>query len=228
MINDPSNFKWNILDGEQDRAMVQHGKSCEPGPNTTWHGDIIDYIKETYNKETFRTCIDAGASYGFLSVPFSYMFEKVHCFEPHPNVFSCLKKNTEPYQNIHIYPQGLSDKNSVDTLVCTNKGSGTSILSATPNTQLDQEIFDVEIRTLDSYNIKDVDFIKIDVEGSERELILGAAETIRKYRPVVYCEIHSLRDNKDYRRRRTILEFFESLNYKLHDIRFIDYLFLPS
>jgi FkbM family methyltransferase len=227
MIAELPEFKWSILPNERDSVMVQHARTCEPGPYTTWHEDTIGYIKETYNKETFRTCIDAGASYGFLSVPFSFLFEKVHSFEPHPEVLEHLRKNVEPYSNIEIHPEALYNIESILSLACYSNISGTSTIKEgiAPG---EPSIFQVHTRTLDSYEFEDVDFIKIDVEGSEKKLLLGAALTIEKYRPVIFCEIHSQRHSADYLRRRTIFNFFESLNYKLHDIRFHDYLFLPQ
>jgi hypothetical protein len=48
----------------------------------------------------------------------------------------------------------------------------------------------VDIRTLDSVlsAYPRVDFIKIDVEGFEREVIEGAREVIRRHEPIVYFE----------------------------------------
>ena len=48
---------------------------------------------------------------------------------------------------------------------------------------------DVEIRTLDSYGFEDVDIIKVDVEGHEFDVVMGAEQTILKYRPVVQLEM---------------------------------------
>jgi hypothetical protein len=48
----------------------------------------------------------------------------------------------------------------------------------------------VETRTLDSFNFKDVSLIKIDVEGSEYDVIEGAQDTIKNERPIILCEHH--------------------------------------
>lgn len=52
-----------------------------------------------------------------------------------------------------------------------------------------QRLVEVNKRTLDSYNFKDVDAIKIDVEGSELLVIQGAEDTIDRCRPSVQVEI---------------------------------------
>ncbi len=47
----------------------------------------------------------------------------------------------------------------------------------------------VEVKTLDSYNFEDVDIIKIDVEGHEHSVLLGAKDTILKNKPLIQIEI---------------------------------------
>lgn len=50
---------------------------------------------------------------------------------------------------------------------------------------------DVQVKRLDDFGIADVDFIKIDVEGHELEVLKGGAATIERYRPVLLMEVHS-------------------------------------
>lgn len=52
-----------------------------------------------------------------------------------------------------------------------------------------QDLVEVECRTIDSYNFDDVDAIKIDVEGSELQVIHSATSTIDRCRPSVQVEI---------------------------------------
>ena len=49
----------------------------------------------------------------------------------------------------------------------------------------------VKMDTLDSYDFKDVDIIKIDVEGFELRVLQGATNTIKKHRPVIQCELRN-------------------------------------
>ena len=50
-----------------------------------------------------------------------------------------------------------------------------------------------EIRTLDSFNLKQVDYIKVDAEGYEYNIVQGAKETIQRCRPFVHLEMKSKR-----------------------------------
>ena len=221
-----SNKTWKILLGETDSAMVNYGQNCKWGAETSWHGNTIGYLKQVYNKDTFRGCVDAGASYGFLSVPFSFMFEKIYSFEPNPDVFECLKENIIPRENIELFNKALSNSGGLRSLIIPGQTSGMGVIKEEMHIS-DGLKYDIETITLDSLNLVDIDFIKIDVEGHELEMLKGAIQTIERWRPVVYCEIHSQRDMADYKRRREIFRIFESLGYVLHDVRYHDYVFLP-
>jgi FkbM family methyltransferase len=47
----------------------------------------------------------------------------------------------------------------------------------------------VEVKTLDSFQLGPVGFINLDVEGGEIDVLLGAEETIQKYKPPIYVEL---------------------------------------
>jgi hypothetical protein len=46
------------------------------------------------------------------------------------------------------------------------------------------------VKTLDSYNFDKVDFIKIDVEGYEPEVLEGAKQLINRHRPIIFFEVN--------------------------------------
>jgi len=59
---------------------------------------------------------------------------------------------------------------------------------------------EVQMVTIDSFveehKIEKVDFIKMDTEGYERHIIMGAAKTIRRFSPVIVCSAYHLKDDK--------------------------------
>lgn len=65
----------------------------------------------------------------------------------------------------------------------------------------------VQLRPLDDLEIKSVDFIEIDVEGHEMEVLEGAAKTIRESRPVVLIEVQ-------HEHLESVTESFRALNYR--------------
>ncbi len=78
-------------------------------------------------------------------------------------------------------PLPLSADGSFDGWSATNLGA----YSFSPD---GSGIFRALARTLDSYNLNDLAFLKIDAQGADGEVIAGASETIRRCRPVIVFE----------------------------------------
>jgi len=212
-------MKWSYIENDSDTALVHYAQQRNIEDKCTWQANTLDYILSLYNKKTFRRCIDAGANYGYLSVGFSRYFEKVEAFEIASNVRSHLKLNTNSFDNIQVYDKGLY---STDTEVEFKNypSSGTSRIVQSQGSTIEK------VTTLDSYNFDNIDLIKIDVEGSEDELIKGAENTIKKYLPVIAVEIHCNRSDISFKQRQYIFNFLYSLGYKLVDVRHNDFLFM--
>ena len=76
----------------------------------------------------------------------------------------------------------------------------------------------MEVNTLDSFKLKNVGLIKIDVEGNELKTIQGAEKTIKKYKPIVYFEcadVHMINYNYG---SGEIFDFFNNLNMQILDL----------
>ena len=100
-----------------------------------------------------------------------------------------------------------------------DNNSGMSTLM-TPRWKLPQTTVIVETRTLDSYNLPKVDFIKIDVEGWEEQVLEGGMKTILKYRPIMYIEIWK----KNYTYISDIL--WRKMGYKIQQMSQVNYICL--
>ena len=134
---------------------------------------------------TGHVAIDVGASIGLWSHRLSKVFAKVEAFEP---IAECAEE-LEAFgrKNITIHNVGLSSVNGKHELhipVASSVGCGTFGSLAE-----DHRTISVPIRTLDSYNFTDVDFIKIDVEGHELDVLRGAKTTISREKPTMVIEI---------------------------------------
>ncbi|MBA3862674.1 MAG: hypothetical protein C0517_01865 [Erythrobacter sp.] len=82
---------------------------------------------------------------------------------------------------------------------------------------------EVECRTLDSIvaerNLRQIDLIKIDVEGFEREVVLGGRETLLTYRPRMIIEWHNtFFEGRPETARSLYTLLTEELGYRLHRI----------
>jgi FkbM family methyltransferase len=174
---------WEIVPG--DRALRSALAKADiidnqPPSVTNYQKNKLD-IALGFVKN-FTTAIDGGANYGIMSYNLNSKFSKIYAFEVDIPVRECLNKNVEKFQldNVVVCDCGLSDK---EELVALN------YLKSTFGTYINKEVSGTNIcRTLDSFELTEVGFIKLDCEGYEPYILQGAEKTIKNYKPVILME----------------------------------------
>lgn len=126
-----------------------------------------------------RMAVDVGAHVGLWSYWMAEDFETLHAFEPRAENRDCWQMNVLA-DNAYLHGVGLGDFNGNASLLINETSSG--------NTRIVQNGFGIEIRTLDSYQLRTVDFLKIDCEGYEAFVIEGAMQTIKASHPTIIVE----------------------------------------
>ncbi len=167
------------------------------------------------------TCIDVGANIGHHTIIMSKASGTtghVYAYEPIPHIRKQAEESVaqNTLTNVTFYSDALSDSAShLDLHVRKGNIGGSSLVATSTN----DEYIKVNVRTLDSYYFTKVDFIKIDVEGYEYHVLLGAKDLIQKHRPVIlfeyspiYYRIHNVMHSLH------ILSFFREHNYNLIDL----------
>ena len=132
--------------------------------------------------KNFRTYIDIGALDGDTAKPFIDNFEKIIAFEPNPEVFKLIPESIEKY-NV-----GLGDQTETRNLVLPDNGLNLAAHGSITRYGKGVKTFAVNIKTLDSYNFTNIDFVKIDVEHFELQVCKGAENTFKRCMPTVMFE----------------------------------------
>lgn len=132
--------------------------------------------------------IDVGANVGFWTVYLGRKRIIVHAFEPNPKTAMILKHRVRNSSNIHVHQFALGDENRIGKFKI-HRFSRHDSLVFKRNDFLGKQI-SVRIRTLDSFQFENVGLIKIDTEGFEEPVLLGAMETIHRNKPRLIIEIH--------------------------------------
>jgi FkbM family methyltransferase len=133
--------------------------------------------------------IDGGAFKGETSFWFlSKGAGKVYAFEPDPYNFSILTENVKRNKaSDKIIPVQKALSNRIGTFSFCATGRGGSASREEGN-------ITVEGVTIDSFVEKEglerIDFIKLDVEGAELEVLEGAIETIKKFKPKMAISVY--------------------------------------
>ena len=118
-------------------------------------------------------------------------------FEPLKENFEIIKKNISyfSYANIKKYQVALGNQNKTVTMnLSSNELESSSILKPKKHLELYPDIKfefteEVELQRLDDYNFSNCNFMNIDVQGYELEVLKGAKETL-KHIDYVYCEVN--------------------------------------
>jgi FkbM family methyltransferase len=119
--------------------------------------------------------LDVGAHYGSSLAPFASDGWSIHAFEPDPANRAELEAAFGRRPNVTIVPKGVSDEPGKRPLFTSGESSGISSLA--PFTKGHRSATTVEVITLRDYmaeaGITTVDFLKVDVEGFERNVLKG-------------------------------------------------------
>jgi FkbM family methyltransferase len=180
----------------------------------------IKKLLRTYLKEN-SNCIDIGANKGFFLKQFITLAPYgTHCaFEPIPKLSELLKTN---FPNVNIYSCALGNKNdSVNFYWVPELESWSGLEKQNYPKNVNPIEIKVKIDRLDDIIDQEIpiDFIKIDVEGAELEVLYGSIKTIKRYHPIIYFE-HARIHNQNYKTSPELVFDFLSLecNMKICDI----------
>jgi FkbM family methyltransferase len=172
---------------------------------------ILEFLKE--NSCRFRNCLDIGAHVGIWSDDFTKVFEHVHAFEPIEELRTCYKQNVHG-NNYTMYPFGLGNSTrQINFLYEPEKSKNTQVN--------EQGNYSAEIKRLDDLGLQDIDYIKMDAEGYELEILKGGTKLLRDQLPFVHLEIKSRQLEKFSLSKKNIHDFMNNLGYKLK-LKFIN------
>ena len=137
------------------------------------------------------TAIDVGANRGYYSYALAELAARVEAFEPHPELARFARQKLGAA--IPVHEIALSNTSGWTTLFVPQAERGVDVhfnSSIKKVYAFDTYVeFRVPMKTLDEFAFKNVGFIKIDTEGSDMDIIEGAAKTIERDRPNMVVEL---------------------------------------
>ena len=193
--------------------------------------------EEKYEDDTYilcnfilpgSVCIDIGAASGRFTLVMSRLAGEsghIYGFEPCGYSYKVLRFIVGYYRlkNVTLIAKALSDKNGTEDLTTPIKKNGKlgrsmSYLKSS-NREEKCTVKRVQLTTLDDYfskvNISRLDFIKCDAEGAELLVFKGGKETLKRYKPVILCEINLLSSTENQNiPPKQIYNFFSELGYE--------------
>ncbi len=140
------------------------------------------------------TAVDVGANQGVFAYVLSGLADKVHAFEANPDYADIARRMLGDCASVHAV--ALSDARGRASFYVPYDHDG-SVLHLAGNLKNShsqfprQNVIEVAVETLDSYDLKNVACVKVDVEGSELEVLAGGRTTILRDKPVLVLELLS-------------------------------------
>jgi FkbM family methyltransferase len=139
--------------------------------------------------------IDGGACWGDTSLYFARQAEQVFAYE-------CVPSNLAVFQrNMELNPALASRITVISKALWESSGATLSFSQIGPGSHADEKAtgLSVETESIDDLvserNLSRVDFIKMDIEGAEANALLGAEQTIRRFRPRLAISVyHNIQD----------------------------------
>jgi len=159
-----------------------------------FEGDYLWWSAEPHLDE-FKICpsdyvfVDVGAYVGAWTLYMARRGTRVVAFEPSPSSFRLLTRLTRKYPHVTVFPYALGEGNYSASINLHVVHGYDSLVKMAP--EFVGKKVKTSVRTLDSFKIQKVGLVKIDTEGYEVPVLVGAKETIRKWKPRLIIEVHA-------------------------------------
>jgi FkbM family methyltransferase len=174
------------------------------GGVTDFHMFHRIYLRDEYRVArhpagSFSCVVDLGANVGLFSARASELARRVVAYEPFPENFACLQKNVAFRKNVEAVPEAVAGRTGMLKLYRPhNESNSGSYSSFVYDDRALSEVFDeVPAVTLNAlferHAIDCCDLLKMDVEGSEYEILHAAGDAVLERIQRIHGEYHNVR-----------------------------------
>jgi len=189
--------------------------------NGLFEKNLIEWCKNFCNKD--ENMLDIGAHTGTYTVSLAQYCNHVYAFEPQKMTYYALCGSIalSNLTNVTCLNVGLGSNEQVGKQILNiiSVDGGGSTLHKDENTILNTE--EIEIKTLDSYNLINIGFIKIDVENNELQVLKNSINTLKNSNyPKILFEMNEYNSQ--------LINFLESLKYSIKNLINCSNMYLAS
>lgn len=198
---------------------------------------LINWVRDNFLQKD-KNFIDIGSYVGGWSWNLANHVNHVYAFEPNIYHYNCLCANIflkNCSEKITTFNHGLSDKNEDVTYFKRgsqnfyNDGCG-GILELPQDKNRNIQKLNIKLKRLDDLQIENIGFMKIDVEGYEKEVLIGAYETLKNSNwPTFHVESWGAESDKTHnsiKLRQELFDYISSINYEIIPIKGYPYDFI--
>lgn len=196
--------------------MKKVGDWWLPSADQHFVGDISSYQAASYwcaldHVRKKGTAIDVGAHIGIFSRRMSQDFPLVHAFEPDAHNYACLVRNVPSWSVRATYGAAGAQRGMGNVRVDAVSNTGARGFEASATGA-------VPMFAIDEFSYNEVGLVKIDTEGYEHRVLVGALETLKRHKPVLIIE----------RPKEDSLHILRLLGYRLAEVVGKDSIFVEK
>jgi FkbM family methyltransferase len=180
------------------KLLMRHSEARYLNLSSTHEPEVQALLKRIVRPG--QTCVDVGANVGYITLLLARLVDstgQVIAFEAHPANSAILHQNLSSYKlaaHIKVENMAVSDGSCETVRLFPGRNHASAEWNIVGHDVEGQETkAELEVRaiSLDQYfSTGPVDFVKIDVEGAEAQVLAGMKRILRDLRPVVFVEFH--------------------------------------
>lgn len=168
--------------------------------------------------------IDVGGNIGTFLSQFIDKCRQIFVFEPIPRLNNVITKSIEYNKDkkVTLLPKAVGDIPGIVKMLDNNNSNIVDTDALTDFVEIPITTLDIEFA-----QINKIDFIKIDVEGYEVNVLNGARKIIAKYKPSILIEVHPVFLENYNHHQNEVIRFFEEQQYNIKYFSFMQELRMP-
>jgi FkbM family methyltransferase len=212
IVNGIDESKFYVRPGTNDFQIVQEVEA-------SYFPLIKKHFGPTYLSKTKQkfNILDLGGHIGSFSIQCSHFFShncNVHIYEPEPGNYQQIKKNIKlnNSRNVKAYNEALSSQKGEGFLYFNPEHRGASQLNRglSYKTEKIPVIINALKNAISRFKDEKIDLLKIDIEGSEYDVLMGASEELKNISMII-----GEAQKTDKNRPKDLINFLKSQDYSV-------------
>lgn len=187
------------------------------GSKKEWEPHITKFTQLYNSLYKMKNIIDIGANFGYHSLLFSReCSENVYSFEPQIQNFELLEENVKinEIKNIILHNFACGDQNCEIKMPIFYNNYAYNMGDVTPNIDLNNNYSTSKSILLDEYIFSNkIDLIKLDVQGWEKKVLIGATNLLKTHKPILIVEFEDVQLEKTNTQGKELFDFIREQDY---------------
>ena len=203
------------------KARVESVTGCRIYRNSLPQGtDLTTDISRSFGRENIQTVFDVGANVGQSALDYLEIFPHaaIYSFEPIKATYDELRAATRTHPRIQSFHCAMGAQKGIGTIHVASDSRKSSI-----NYPRGDRTEQIDLATLDEFvgekAIRTIDFLKIDTEGHELDVLQGATSLLRAQRiQLLMLECEPIATGAGFTSLATVATFLEQFSYRLFGV----------